>query len=38
MRVKLYLNFNTTVRKIWSEDIPSNIVKADGNWPTVLEA
>lgn len=35
---KLYLNFNTTVRKIWSEDIPSNIVKADGNWPTVLEA
>lgn len=35
---KLYLNFNTTVRKIWSEDIPGNIVKADGNWPTVLEA
>jgi YHS domain-containing protein len=34
---KLYLNFNTTVRGIWSEDIPGNISKADNNWPAVLE-
>lgn len=33
---RLYLNFNTTVRGIWSQDIPGNIVKADGNWPSVL--
>ncbi len=35
---RLYLNFNTTVRGIWSEDIPGNIVKADANWPAVLSA
>lgn len=34
---KLYLNFNTTVRGIWSEDIPGNISKANANWPAVLE-
>ncbi len=33
---KLYLNFNTTVREIWSEDIPGNIAKANANWPGVL--
>jgi YHS domain-containing protein len=33
---RLYLNFNTTVRGIWSEDIPGNIAKADANWPGVL--
>ncbi len=34
---KLYLNFNTTVRGIWSEDIPGNIKRANANWPSVLE-
>lgn len=33
---KLYLNFNLTVRGIWSEDIPGNVMKADANWPSVL--
>ncbi len=33
---KLYLNFNLTVRGIWSQDIPGNISKADANWPSVL--
>ncbi len=33
---RLYLNFNTTVRGIWSEDIPGNVAKADNNWPGVL--
>lgn len=34
---KLYLNYNTTVRGIWSEDIPGNISKANENWPAVLK-
>ena len=33
---RLYLNFNTTVRGIWSQDKPGNIAKADANWPGVL--
>lgn len=33
---KLYLNFNTTVRSIWREDIPGNIARANANWPQVL--
>jgi len=33
---RLYLNFSTNVRSIWSEDIPGNIAKADNNWPSVL--
>ncbi len=33
---RLYLNFNTTVRGIWSQDIPGNVAKADANWPGVL--
>ena len=33
---RLYLNFNKTVRGIWSEDIPGNVAKADNNWPGVL--
>ena len=35
---RLYLNFSTTVRGIWSEDIPGNVARADANWPGVLEA
>ena len=33
---RLYLNFSTNVRQIWSEDIPGNVEKADANWPGVL--
>ena len=33
---RLYLNFNRTVRGIWSRDIPGNVAKADANWPGVL--
>ena len=33
---KLYLNFNKSVRDRWSQDIAGNIVKADANWPGVL--
>jgi len=33
---RLYLNFSTNVREIWSEDIPGNVEKADNNWPGVL--
>lgn len=33
---RLYLNFNLTVRGIWSKDIPGNVAKADANWPGVL--
>ena len=35
---KLYLNYSTTVRGIWSGDIPGNIVKAEGHWPDILSA
>ena len=33
---KLYLNFSTEVRTIWSNDIPGNVGLADGHWPTAL--
>ena len=33
---KLYLNYNKQVQGMWSEDIPGNIAKGDGNWPGVL--
>lgn len=33
---KLYLNYSVNVRQVWSEDIPGNIVLADGHWPTAL--
>ena len=33
---KLYLNFNTQVRGIWSQDIPGNVALADGYWPGPL--
>ena len=34
---KLYLNYSQSVQKTWEEDIPGNIVKADQNWPSVLD-
>lgn len=35
---KLYLNFSVNVRQVWNEDIPGNIRKADGHWPSALNA
>ena len=32
---KLYLNYNQSVRRQWSSDIPGFIRKAEANWPTV---
>ncbi len=34
---KLYLNYSKSVQRTWFQDIPGNIVKADKNWPGVLE-
>jgi len=33
---KLYLNYSTQVRGIWSQDIPGNVALADGYWPGPL--
>lgn len=33
---RLYLNYSTQVRTLWSRDIPGNIALARGNWPGVL--
>ena len=32
----LYLNYSLGVRAQWSQDIPGNIAKGDGNWPKLL--
>ena len=34
---KLYLNINEQVVDIWTKDIPGYIVKANTNWPKVLD-
>jgi len=34
---KLYLNYNQSVRKDWSQNIPANVAKGDANWPKVIE-
>ncbi len=31
---KLFLNYNKDVQKLWEEDIPGNIYKANQNWIT----
>ncbi len=33
---RLYLNYSVNVRTIWTEDIPGNIVRANGFWPDIL--
>lgn len=33
---KLYLNYNKSVQRTWSQDIPGNITKGDRNWPNLL--
>ena len=32
---KLYLNYNTDIRKQWQSDVPGNIAKAEATWPEV---
>ena len=34
---KLYLNCSEAVKKMWEEDIPGNIEKANKNWPGLLK-
>jgi YHS domain-containing protein len=33
----LYLNYSLRVQKLWEEDVPGNIEKAQKNWPGVLK-
>jgi len=35
---KLYLNYSKGVQRRWTEDIPGNVAKADGNWPALKSA
>ena len=32
---RLYLNLDNGIKKIWAQDIPGNIVKADQNWSKI---
>lgn len=32
---KLYLNYNREVTKIWQQDVPGNIARAEEKWPEV---
>lgn len=34
---KLYLNYSKRVQKMWLEDVPGNIRKADENWPKLRD-
>ena len=34
---RLYLNLDKNIQKIWFEDIPGNIVKAEQNWPQIKD-
>jgi YHS domain-containing protein len=34
---RLYLNFNKSVQKQWTADIPGFVAKADRNWPEVAK-
>jgi len=35
---RLYVNKSLTVYETWAEDIPNNIVKAEGSWPQIVHA
>ena len=35
---KLYLNYDKKVQKLWQQDIPGNLQKAEKNWPEVSKA
>lgn len=34
---KLYLNFSTSVRTRWKQDIPGHVERADNNWPGLMK-
>ena len=34
---KLYLNYSSDVQKMWVEDMPGNITKANANWPKIVK-
>ncbi|MBC6402542.1 MAG: YHS domain-containing protein [Hyphomonadaceae bacterium] len=34
---KLYLNYNARIQEQWKQDIPGFILKADRNWPGILQ-
>ncbi|WP_205967428.1 YHS domain-containing (seleno)protein [Aquisalinus luteolus] len=34
---KLYLNYDRKVQETWETDIPGFIMKADANWPDILD-
>lgn len=35
---KLYLNYDSKVQKLWEEDIPGRITKAEKNWPGLQDS
>ncbi len=35
---RLYLNFSRRIQRRWEQDIPGNILRAEANWPAVLDA
>ncbi len=35
---RLYVNKNLSVYETWKKDIPGNIVKAEGQWPSIRDA
>ena len=35
---RLYLNFSRRIQRRWERDIPGNILRAEANWPAVLDA
>jgi YHS domain-containing protein len=34
---KLYLNSSAGAHNAWTQDVPGNIMKADGNWPEIKD-
>jgi YHS domain-containing protein len=34
---KLYLNYNRDVLKVWQQDVPGNIARAEEKWPEVAK-
>ena len=34
---RLYLNYSKRVQRMWQEDVPGNIKKADENWPKLMD-
>ena len=34
---RLYLNYSLDVRDLWQRDIPGHIMRANSNWPAILQ-